>query len=76
MRARRGENRSIWFWMGMMGLVGWSVSVPTLIGLAVGWWLDRHLTGQISWTLTGLVVGTAAGCVSAWYWVKRESERR
>ncbi|NLF31361.1 MAG: ATPase F0F1 [Planctomycetes bacterium] len=73
-RARRDEERSIWFWLGMMGVAGWSVAIPTLLGALVGVWLDRRLPGRISWTLTGLLVGVAVGCLTAWYWVKRESE--
>lgn len=74
-RARRERRRSPWFWAGMFGLVGWSVSVPALLGVLAGWYLDRRLGGQISWTLTGLVVGMALGCLNAWFWVKRESRR-
>jgi ATP synthase protein I len=37
-RARRQKNRSIWFGLGMFGVVGWSVAIPTLIGLG-----NRHL---------------------------------
>lgn len=72
-RARREADRSAWFWLGMMGLVGWSVAVPTVIGVAIGAWLDRVVSGRISWTLTGLVVGAAAGCLTAWFWIRRES---
>ncbi len=76
LRARRHEDRSVWFWLGMMGLVGWSVAVPTVIGTAVGAWLDGRLGGRISWTLTGVVLGATVGCITAWFWVKRESQRR
>ena len=30
----------------MMGLVGWSVVVPTLLGAALGIWLDHRHPGQ------------------------------
>jgi ATP synthase protein I len=62
--------------LGMMGLVGWSVAIPTLIGVALGWWIDRSWPGRMSWTLTLLFVGVAIGCLNAWYWVRQESERR
>ncbi|MFP4140980.1 MAG: AtpZ/AtpI family protein [Planctomycetota bacterium] len=75
MRARRDEDRSVWFWLGMMGLVGWSVAVPTIIGVAIGAWLDTWASvGRISWTLTGVILGITVGCITAWFWVKRESE--
>jgi ATP synthase protein I len=72
LRARREGDRGIWFGLGMMGMVGWAVSVPTVVGLAVGVWLDARLGGTVSWTLTGLVLGVALGCLNAWYWIRRE----
>jgi ATP synthase protein I len=75
-RAQREGDRSVWFSLGMMGLVGWSVAIPTLIGIALGWWIDSTWPGRVSWTLTLLFVGVAIGCVNAWYWVRQESERR
>lgn len=73
LRARREGDRGVWFGLGMFGLVGWSVAIPTLLGLAVGLWLDETFSGGPSWTLTGLLVGMAAGCLNAWVWVRRES---
>ena len=74
-RARQGRDRSIWFGLGMFGLVGWSVAIPTLIGLGLGVWADMRWPSRFSWTLTGLIIGVALGCVNAWFWVKRESRR-
>jgi ATP synthase protein I len=74
LRARATEGRNAWFWLGMFGLVGWAVAVPSLLGVALGLWLDRRWpAGQVSWTLTFLLIGVALGCMNAWYWVKRES---
>lgn len=74
-RARQEKGRSIWFGLGMFGLVGWSVAIPTLIGLAIGIWIDMRWPSRFSWTLMGLIIGVALGCVNAWFWVKRESRR-
>ena len=77
LEARREGDRGVWFGLGMFGLVGWSVTVPTLLGVGIGMFLDARLTGgpgTVSWTLTGLVVGIAVGCANAWYWVRRESD--
>jgi ATP synthase protein I len=50
------------------------VAVPTLVGVALGVWLDRTWpAAQASWTLTFLLVGVALGALNAWYWVRRES---
>lgn len=58
----------------MTGLVGWTVAVPTLIGVAIGKWLDKVLPAKFSWTLTLLLTGLILGCFHAWYWLKRESK--
>ena len=73
LRARRGDVREIWYGFGMFGMVGWSVAVPTLIGLTVGIWLDRRIDRPYSFTLMGLLLGVCLGCYLAWYWVTRES---
>jgi ATP synthase protein I len=71
-KARREKDRSIWFGLGMFGLVGWSVAVPTLVGIALGVWIDARWPSRFSWTLMLLFVGVALGCINAWRWVKRE----
>jgi len=72
-KGRRERQRSPWFWAGMFGLVGWSVAVPTAIGVYLGIKLEQWYPGRFSWPLTGLVVGIAVGCLNAWFWVRRES---
>ncbi len=71
-KAQRGARRSIWFGLGMSGLVGWSVTVPTLLGAGLGIWIDRHYPYRFSWTLMLLVFGLALGCLNAWRWVDSE----
>lgn len=72
LKARRDGAQSVWLGLGMMGLVGWSVTVPTLIGAALGIWLDQHYPGRYPWTLALLVAGLGIGCLNAWHWVARE----
>ena len=70
----RKSTQGVWFGLGMMGLVGWSVVVPTLLGAALGIWLDNHHPGKHPWTLSLLVVGLAVGCLNAWHWVAKEDK--
>ncbi|MGD8743386.1 MAG: AtpZ/AtpI family protein [Granulosicoccaceae bacterium] len=74
-RAREQNKHTAWFGLGMFGLVGWSVAIPTLLGIALGLWLDARWPGRVSWTLTFLIIGVILGCLNAWYWVKQESGR-
>jgi ATP synthase protein I len=73
LKARREANRDVWFGLGMFGLVGWSVAIPTLLGVALGIWIDVTWPSRFSWTLMLLFIGVVLGCINAWYWVKRES---
>jgi ATP synthase protein I len=74
LKARRNSAPGVWFGLGMMGLVGWSVAIPTLLGTALGLWLDGRYPGPFSWTLALLMAGLTLGCLNAWHWVAREEE--
>lgn len=73
LKARRTRQRGVWFGLGMFGLVGWAVAVPTLLGVLLGAWLDGRFPGRASWTLTFLIIGIGLGCLNAWFWVSKES---
>ena len=72
LKARENATHGVWFGLGMMGLVGWSVSIPTLAGTALGLWLDGRHPGGHSWTLALLVGGLCIGCLNAWYWIAQQ----
>ncbi|WP_020476467.1 AtpZ/AtpI family protein [Zavarzinella formosa] len=71
LKARRNPPH-VWSGLGMMGLIGWSVVVPTLLGAAAGLWLDKRHPESHSWTLALLVAGLVIGCLNAWQWVAKE----
>jgi ATP synthase protein I len=73
LEARRNPAQ-VWFGLGMMGLIGWSVVTPTLLGAALGLWLDKRHPGTHSWTLALLVGGLVLGCANAWHWVAKEDK--
>lgn len=68
------SDRSEWYGLGMFGLVGWAVAIPTVLGIALGTWLDSRTNPGFSWTLALLFAGVFLGCLNAWYWVQRESK--
>jgi ATP synthase protein I len=72
LRAQRHVTRTVWFGLGMMGLIGWSVAIPTLLGAALGLWLDQRYPEGRSWTLALLVAGLSIGCLNAWHWLTKE----
>ena len=70
-KARRQGLNGVWLGFGMMGLIGWSVVVPTLLGTALGLWLDKNYPDGRDWTLALLVGGLMLGCLNAWAWVSK-----
>lgn len=72
-RVRQEDDETIWFGLGVFGVVGWSVAIPTLAGIAIGLWIDQTWPSRYSWALTFLIGGVMLGCMNAWYWVKKAS---
>lgn len=73
-KGKTQADETVWFGVGMFGVVGWSIAIPTLIGTAVGYWIDTSWPSRFSWTLMLLILGVALGCFNAWYWVKKARE--
>ena len=44
-RAKRNAGHGVWFGLGMMGLIGWSVAIPTLLGAALAGIAYRYVGG-------------------------------
>lgn len=84
LRDRRQENRQrendsrqrdinrFWYDFMRFNLTGWSVVIPTLIGLALGNWIDQKSPSGFSWTLALMAAGLFLGCLNAWYWIRRQ----
>lgn len=68
------KGKEIMFGMGVFGVVGFSIAIPTLLGTFLGVFLDNKTDSEISYTLTFLFLGLVMGCLSAWRWVKESSQ--
>jgi ATP synthase protein I len=66
-----GEPSVVRF-VGQIGVLGWIIVAPTLIGLFVGRWLDQKLGTGIFWSAPLLLVGVVIGCWSAWRWMHKQ----
>lgn len=75
LRARKRKKLSQYYGLSLYGMVGWSIAVTTLLGLALGIWIDSRWQSRISWTLMLFFVGIILGCANAWYWIKLEQEK-
>jgi ATP synthase protein I len=75
LRGLRHKDETVWFGLGMMGIVGWAVAIPTLVFIAIGLWIDRTWPTKYSWALMFLVAGVIVGCINAAYWVRKIRSR-
>lgn len=66
------EGSEIIFGLGLFGIVGWAISIPTIIGIAIGVFLDKKFTQSFSWTITLLFVGVVLGAFNAWHWIQEK----
>ncbi|HEY0265980.1 MAG TPA: AtpZ/AtpI family protein [Rhizomicrobium sp.] len=57
--------------LAQIGVLGWIVVTPMLLGMFLGRWLDRLSNSGIFWTAPLLLLGLGLGCWSAWRWVDR-----
>jgi ATP synthase protein I len=58
--------------LSQIGVLGWIIVTPMLIGVFVGRWVDTKLGTGIFWTAPLLMLGVALGCWSAWKWMRSE----
>ncbi len=72
LRAQDKAQGSVWFGLGAFGVIGWSIAVPTLAGIALGLWIDVTWPGRLSWTLALMLAGVTVGAFNAWYWISQE----
>ncbi|SBP89364.1 AtpZ/AtpI family protein [Thiomonas delicata] len=76
---RRGERHERWLregqlsvahWLAQIGVLGWIIVLPMLLGIYAGRWLDRIFDTGLFFTAPLLMLGLALGCWSAWTWMK------
>ncbi|EIF30825.1 F0F1-ATPase subunit, putative [Burkholderia sp. Ch1-1] len=71
-RGRAEPEPSLGTRLGQIGILGWAIVVPTLLGLALGHWLDRTFGTRVFFSAPLLMLGAALGFWSAWKWMHRQ----
>lgn len=78
LRERRSERwkkegeRSLWQNLSMVGALGWLIVVPTLLGVALGRWIDGLFETGIYFTGALICLGVGFGSYLAWQRIKKE----
>jgi len=70
--ARQNPEPSLGARLGQIGILGWTIVVPTLIGVVAGRFLDRALETGVFFTAPLIMIGAALGLWSAWKWMNRK----
>jgi ATP synthase protein I len=70
LRWQREGDPSVARRLAQIGVLGWIIVVPMLLGVFVGRWFDRTFNSGLFWTAPLLMLGLALGCWSAWKWMK------
>jgi ATP synthase protein I len=55
--------------LAQVGVLGWIIVLPTLLGVFLGRYLDRSFGTGIFWTGPLMLVGLALGCRAGWRWM-------
>jgi ATP synthase protein I len=70
-RAQREGPPSVGRYLAQVGVLGWTIVIPGLLGMFFGRSLDHRLGTGIFWTAPLMLVGLASGCWGAWRWMHR-----
>ncbi|HZJ94450.1 MAG TPA: AtpZ/AtpI family protein [Thiopseudomonas sp.] len=57
--------------LGVFGVVGWSVAIPTVAGAFLGMWLNRVAPQDFSWPIALILGGVVVGALVAWSWIDK-----
>lgn len=58
--------------MGQIGILGWAILMPILLGIVLGRLADRYFETGIFFTAPAILIGAAIGFYSAWKWMHRQ----
>jgi ATP synthase protein I len=71
-KAREDREPTIATRLGQIGVLGWAIVAPILLGVVVGRWLDWTFKSGIFFTAPLIMLGAAAGMWTAWRWMHRQ----
>ena len=71
-RWKREGERPLWQNLSMIGVLGWLIVTPTLLGVLAGRWLDTTFGTGIFYSGTMIFLGIVIGCYLAWQKVSKE----
>lgn len=70
-RGLRDGDGSVARRLAQIGVLGWMIVMPILLGIFAGRWLDQRFQSGLLWTAPLLMLGAVLGLWSAWKWMQR-----
>jgi ATP synthase protein I len=71
-RRWRGENAPpVARRLAQIGVLGWMIVIPMLVGVFAGRWLDNRFHTGVFYTAPLLLLGAVTGCWWAWRWMQK-----
>ena len=61
--------------LGVFGVIGWSVAIPTVGGAFLGMWLNRVAPQSFSWPIALILGGVVVGGLVAWSWIDKTRDK-
>ena len=61
--------------LGVFGVIGWSVAIPTVGGAFLGMWLNRVAPQSFSWPIALILGGVVLGGLVAWSWIDKARDK-
>jgi ATP synthase protein I len=58
--------------LGQIGVLGWTIVLPALLGLFVGRWLDKAAHSGVFFSAPLVMLGAGLGLWLAWRWMSRQ----
>ncbi len=69
---RRDPEPSLGARLGQIGILGWTIVLPALAGLALGRWLDHRFASGVFYSAPLVMLGAGLGLWLAWRWMSRQ----
>lgn len=65
-------ERPVWRNLSMIGMLGWLIVTPILLGALLGHWLDQAFGKAVFWTGSLIFLGAVIGFYMAWQRIEKE----
>ena len=74
-KARNAPKYSPLNGLGVFGVIGWSIAIPTVGGAFLGVWLNRVAPQSFSWPIALILGGVVVGAMVAWSWIDKTRDK-